>query len=179
MLSHLGHLAQQKSGRQVVLEFHPTARNEPAKKFLEEHGVLPAAGLGGSQAFPAEKVAAAKLNTDVEPPKPTATKSAAAKPKAAATTFDPAAFHAVALACDAAMVSAAAAAASEAAAAAAAAAPEQRQWQPAEVEALILEIVADLARGAGISISVSAQTPLMEAGVTSLMAIALAGKLGP
>ena len=75
--------------------------------------MLPAAGLGGSQAFPAEKVAAAKLNTDVEPPKPTATKSAAAKPKAAATTFDPAAFHAVALACDAAMVSAAAAAASE------------------------------------------------------------------
>ena len=75
--------------------------------------MLPAAGLGGSQAFPAEKVAAAKLNTDVEPPKPTQTKSAAAKPKAAATTFDPAAFHAVALACDAAMVSAAAAAASE------------------------------------------------------------------
>ena len=140
--------------------------------------MLPAAGLGGSQAFPAEKVAAAKLNTDVEPPKPTATKSAAAKPKAAATTFDPAAFHAVALACDAAMVSAAAAAASEAAAAAAAA-PEQRQWQPAEVEALILEIVAELARGADLSISVSAQTPLMEAGVTSLMAIALAGKLGP
>ena len=141
--------------------------------------MLPAAGLGGSQAFPAEKVAAAKLNTDVEPPKPTATKSAAAKPKAAATTFDPAALHAVALACDAAMVSAAAAAASEAAAAAAAAAPEQRQWQPAEVEALILEIVAELARGAGLGISVSAQTPLMEAGVTSLMAIALAGKLGP
>ena len=27
MLSHLGHLAQQKPGRQVVLEFHPTARS--------------------------------------------------------------------------------------------------------------------------------------------------------
>ena len=46
------------------------------------------------------------------------------------------------------------------------------------MEALILEIVADLARGSGLSISVGAQTPLMEAGVTSLMAIALAGKLG-
>ena len=58
MLSHLGQLAQEKEGRQVVLEFQPTARNEPAKKFLEEHCLLPAGGLGGAQLFPADKVPA-------------------------------------------------------------------------------------------------------------------------
>ena len=164
MLSHLGHLAQ---GRPVVIEFQPTPRNEPAKKFLEEHGLLPAGGQGGAQAFPAEQVAATKLNTDVEVASAPVGKSEAAvsKGKAAppATSASPAAYHAVALACEV---------------MAAAAAPQQKkQWEQSEVEARILEIVADLARASGLSISVEATTPLMEAGVTSLLAIALAGKL--
>ena len=57
MLSHLGQLAQER-GLPLVLEFQPSARNEPARNFLAEHGVLPVGGEGGAEAFPAEKVAA-------------------------------------------------------------------------------------------------------------------------
>ena len=90
-------------------------------------------------------MAAAKLNTDVETPEAVETKGVAAAPKgpgaAAPTQFNPAAFHAVALACDAAVASAAAAAACEATATAAAAAPQQVPTSPQPYTRTSLRIV--------------------------------------
>ena len=57
MLAQVGELALARAKAWVRIGFVPTERNEPARKFLEAHGLLPAGG-DGWQAFPAQRVAA-------------------------------------------------------------------------------------------------------------------------
>ena len=72
MLAHVGKLALAR-GRHVRIDFAPTARNEPAKKFLLEHKLLPQGGEDTatgepmtSEVFPAAAVAEVKLDTSKE-----------------------------------------------------------------------------------------------------------------
>ena len=81
MLAQVGELALARAKAWVRIGFVPTERNEPARKFLEAHGLLPAGG-DGWQAFPAQRVAAVAFDPAAAAA-PVAQPTAARRPGAA------------------------------------------------------------------------------------------------